>query len=76
MTIEFECLPENMFYISGRGKAYTVRNPKKCVNFNHLVDQEIIMNGDRRIVVGIEKFAHHPPWVEGEIISLVLRDKN
>ena len=69
---EFHCDDKNIFKVHGRGNAYTVQNPKECNDFDYLMNQKILMNGRKRTVIGVDRFAHCPPWRKDELISLLL----
>jgi len=56
----------------GRGEVYTVRCPFKCYGFEWLLNKPAIIDGKELKVIGIEKFAHMPPFAKGELIGLLV----
>ena len=52
---------------------FTGPNPYKCWDFDHLIDQYIIINGMVRKVVGVEKFMHCEPYLKGESIGIAVK---
>ena len=59
-------------YIQG---VYVVQNPVECTDFSHLLGESVIINRELRKVAKIERFAHCPPWREGELIGVLLEPK-
>jgi hypothetical protein len=53
-----------------RGTAFRVQNPVECRDFNHLVGQAVMINGEQYTVRSVERFAHAAPWRAGEDIAL------
>jgi ABC-type antimicrobial peptide transport system ATPase subunit len=69
----YEFVSREAFEVTGRGVAYPVANPVECNDFSHLIGQVVLINGEARTVVGVERFTHAPPWREGEGISLLVQ---
>jgi hypothetical protein len=62
------------FHISGRGKAFVVKCPINCLDFDWLIGHDAIIDGKTYKIVGVERFMHSPPWKKGEDISLLIAD--
>ena len=60
------------FNIKDRGLMAVVANPSTCQNFKHLYGYMEI-DGKIEYVAAVERFAHCPPWWEGEKIGLYLK---
>lgn len=58
------------FVVAG-GIAVAVANPHTCGGFQHLIDQEVLVDGVVRRIIGVERAAHAPPWVAGEGIGVL-----
>lgn len=69
---KFICKADYTYEITGKGTAYVVRNPVRCYSFNHLLGKEILLNGEIRKVIGVERHAHNPPWDKDEPISILV----
>ncbi len=52
------------------GTVYSVWNPFECMDFDHLINNTILLDGNPVIVKGVERFCHCPPWRKGEMIGL------
>lgn len=52
-----------------------VANPSECHDFSHLIGAEVEIDGEKRIVGGVERYCHTPPWRKGESIGLALKAK-
>ncbi len=59
-------------YETGTGKVFVVPNPVECRDFKHLYGI-VKIDGAEREVVGVEYFAHSPPWRAGEKIGVKVR---
>jgi hypothetical protein len=58
------------FTVNGR-PCFAVENPEQCDDFAHLIGHEIEIDGRRCKVLGVERYAHTPPFRKGEHISLL-----
>lgn len=68
----YEFTSSEAFEVPGRGIAYPVANPVLCNDFGHLIGQTVLIDGQPRKVIAIERFMHMPPWRAGEEISLLV----
>ncbi len=62
---------EGEFIINGR-RCFAVLNKTRCHDFNHLKGATVNIDGKEEKVLGVEYFAHAPPWGEGEFITLMV----
>ena len=60
------------FRIPGRGYVYTILNPIECNDFAHIIGQFVLIDGMKFKVLGVERFAHMPPWHVGESLGLLV----
>jgi C4-type Zn-finger protein len=51
-----------------------VRLPRDVPNFDHLLEQEVIIDACLYRCRGVERFSHSPPWQAGETIGLVVEE--
>jgi hypothetical protein len=58
----------------GGGLVFSVNNPFECQDFEHLIGASARIDGKDYTIVGVERFAHAPPWIEGEVIGLLVSD--
>jgi hypothetical protein len=70
--ISFKSLDQ--FTIKGRGTAYIVELDQDTKDFSHLLHKEVAIDDKKATVIGVERYAHCPPWHAGERISLLTRD--
>ena len=71
VMFEFTSMGES-FPITGRQEVvFVVENPADTKDFSELIGQQVTINGLPRIVKGVERFAHNPPWHAGERIGLL-----
>lgn len=63
---------EDWYHITGRGWAATCKNPDR-INPRPLVGQEVLIDGTRYLIKGVETFAVHDdhPAVRGPFSLLV-----
>lgn len=61
-----------VFYIVGRGKAYSVQLPFTCAAFDWILNRDVNIDGAMHKIIAIEKKAHNPPWRKGEEITLLV----
>lgn len=61
-------------YFARNEQWFIVDNPITCYNFDYLMNTRIYLDEVEKLVTKIEKFAHHPPWKEGESISIFVQD--
>jgi len=61
-----------VFYIVGRGKAYSIVLPFTCADFDWLMNREVEIDGQKHVIIGVEKRAHMPPFRKGEDISVLV----
>lgn len=54
------------------GTIFVVMNPKECTNFEHLlkIGKVWTIAGKTWRILGVERFAHAPPWTTNEPIGL------
>ena len=64
----------DVFYVTGRGKAYAVPCPFTCLDFDWLVNRSVMIDGQIRHVIGVERFMHSAPWNKGESIAILTDD--
>ena len=57
------------YFFQGK-ECFSVENPSTCENFDHLVGENVEIDGIPYKVHAVERFAHMPPWRVGEIIGL------
>lgn len=57
------------FPINGK-QCYGVLNPERCNNFDHLIGQSVLIDQKPHTIIGVERFAHAPPYIAGEKIAL------
>ena len=55
------------------GTTYVTTLDRDTDDFAHLIGAEVIINGALVTVVGVERFAHSPPWRRGEDIGLMVK---
>lgn len=61
------------FQIAGRGTVYACALDRTCEGFSHLIGQTVIIQGvGPRVCLGVERFAHCPPWREGEKVGILV----
>lgn len=58
------------FEINGND-CFPVKLGHDCFNFDHLIGQEVFINGVKRKVIGVEFFAHSAPWSKDEGVALM-----
>jgi hypothetical protein len=71
----FEFSADDKFWVHSRQKwAYPVINPEACFDelFSHLIGRKVKLNGQEVKVVAVDRFAHLPPFLKGESISLLV----
>ena len=66
----FEFFTGDKFTVHGND-CFPVLNPRECDDFKYLTGKTVLMNGIKRKVVSVERFAHCPPWRKGEKIALM-----
>jgi len=72
--IEFESISECFKILGNRGlKGVPVLLHKDMDNFDELIGDTVLVDGEEIYVVGVDRFAHAPPWKEGEAIALAFR---
>ncbi len=49
---------------------FSVKNPVECYDFNHLINNVVMICGRTWVVKGVDRFAHAAPWWQGELIGL------
>ncbi len=59
------------FLINGK-RCICVINKTRCHDFNHLKGAIVDIDGKEEKVLGVEYFAHAPPWGKGEKITLMV----
>ena len=62
---------KDQFEIKDVGVVYIVGNPVECSNFDHLIGNEVAVNGENFKVSGVEYFAIKGPHKKGENIGLL-----
>ena len=62
---------EDMIKVNGYRNA-VVKNPYECKDFGHIIGKDVEIDGVVERVIGVERYAHYPPWREGEMIGLKL----
>ena len=62
---------EGVIEVNGLRNA-VVKNPHGCKDFTHIIGKDVEVDGIKERVIGVERFAHCPPWREGEMIGLKL----
>jgi len=72
--IEFESISE-CFKITGKPGlgGVPVLLHKDMDNFDELIGDTVLVDDEEIFVIGVERFAHAPPWKEGEAIALCFR---
>ncbi len=53
-------------------KCFVVENPTECNDFNHLTNENVLIDSKTYYVIAVECFMHCPPWRKGEKISLMV----
>ncbi len=48
----------------------SIANPSECQDFSHLIGSHIFIDSQEYTVLGVERFAHNPPWRKNEPIGL------
>ena len=61
--------------IKGRGRLAIVVLDRDTADFSHLVNQEVEIDGKSYRCIGVERFAHMPPWRQGESVGLLVQAK-
>lgn len=60
------------FFLKARnGRIFVVELDRDTRDFEHLMNKEVEIDGNRYIVRGVERYAHCPPWRAGEHIGLL-----
>ncbi len=72
--LEFKSL--DTFTIKEIGKVYFVKNTRECLNFDHLIGKEVIIDGNKMVVSSVESYCHVPPFWEGESIGLLVKNND
>lgn len=52
-------------------QAFAVNNPYLCNDFDHIKHNTVLIDGVQYFILGVERFAHDPPWRENEPIGLL-----
>lgn len=73
-AIFFNFKSEGQFTVTGRGICHAVTNPRECYDFDHLIGAEVLIDGQLRKVLGVERFMHSAPWRAGEKIGLLVTE--
>lgn len=60
------------FEVVGRSVCHVVELDRDYENVDELVGTTILLDGTLRVVRGVERYAHAPPWRKGETVSLCL----
>jgi translation elongation factor EF-Tu-like GTPase len=68
-----EFAAEDYVEIKGRGTIYTGRLDRETHDFAHLLGKKVLINGVESEVIGIERYAHMPPFRKGEAIGLFVK---
>lgn len=64
-------LIEEEFTIEGVGTAYVISLDRDYADFDSLLRQQVLLNGELYTVRGIERFTHAPPWHLGEKVAIL-----
>jgi hypothetical protein len=70
MMISFSSLDRHA--VQGRGDVLIVSLDRDTADFSHLLGHDVQIDGKVVRVVGVERFAHSPPWRAGEHIGLLI----
>jgi len=52
------------------GTHYAVELDRDTGDFAHILNQECLIDGALRVVTGVERHTHMPPWHKGEVIGV------
>lgn len=58
---------------SGRNDMVAVTLKETVTDIGTFAEKNIVVDGVERKIVGIERFAHQPPWSQGDVVALVLK---
>jgi hypothetical protein len=56
------------------GRIAAVRNDRKRRDFDDLINHTVIIDGITYRCISVERFAHSPPWKQGEPIGLLVEE--
>ena len=72
--LEFESIAD-CFKITGKPdlKGVPVLLLKDMDNFDDLIGDTVLVDDEEIYVTSVERFAHAPPWKEGEVVALVFK---
>ena len=65
------CFKSDDSYMVKGNDCFAVKNDRECDDFSHLIGHGVLIDGNKRRVIGIERLTHSPPWKKGESIALM-----
>ena len=57
-----------------RGIAFVVNLDRTTYDFEHIIGKEIIIDGDHYIGIGVDRYAHVPPWHVDSPIAILVKE--
>jgi hypothetical protein len=70
---KFHCT--GWFEVKGVGWEAAVSLDRDTSDFGHLVDRGVHIDGTFYHCIAVNRFAHPPPWRQGERIGLVVKER-
>ena len=71
----YPCFKAGDWYdVKGRGRVAAVSLDRETEDFSHIIDQEIIIDGEIYTGKAVERFAHCPPWHADEKIGILVNE--
>lgn len=60
------------FTIPRLGTVYSIYLDRECNDFDWIIGHLVHLDGALRLVIGVERYAHMPPFRKGESIGLLV----
>jgi hypothetical protein len=73
MTESFKSL--DSFKVRGHD-VHAVELASDVTDFDHLIGHDVEIDGTVYRCIGVERFAHNPPWRKGEKIGIMVAPRN